>query len=87
MDNYNFNPNSYEDFFSNAENLVKKYFKFDGIEEYHLIKNNIAVYHALQIDMAGCKTIDDVKKYMDAKPRIENKNIAEWLKKKQEIKT
>ncbi len=68
MENYNFNPISHDEFYTNAELLVSRYLKFDGISDYHYKRNNIAIYHTITIDKNGYKTVEDITDYFESKP-------------------
>lgn len=87
MKDYNYNPISHNDFYHNAELLVSRYLKFDGIDDYHYKKNEIAIYHAITIDKNGYKTIEDITGYFDSKPTAQKDiGVSEYIeiKKKQE---
>ena len=87
MKDYNYNPISYDEFYRNAELLVSRYLKFDGAHDFYNKRDDIAIYHAIEIDKNGYKTIEDINKYFDNKPTAQKDiDVSEYIeiKKKQE---
>jgi hypothetical protein len=90
MEEYNFNPKTYNDFYKNAEFIVRKFLNFEDISDYNHKKHNVAIYHTITIDKNNYKTIDDIRNYFSSKPTAQkDMDISDYieLKKKQEITT
>lgn len=80
MEEYIWEPKSHNDFYHNAGLLVSRYLKFDGIEDYHHKKFNVAIYHTITIDKNNYKTIDDITNYFSSKPTTQkDMDISEYI--------